>query len=235
MKIRHPWLIRLLAFLGAWLIRTWMGTVRYCYSFADQVHPTDVRRGRFIYAFWHETLLVPAAIRVKIHMLISQHADGELIARICHHLGLGVVRGSSTRGGGMALLELVRCSKRTHLGVTPDGPRGPRRQVKMGVLFMAATTGLPIIPVGIGFSHAWRLKSWDRFAIPKPWSSGMCVTGPAIHIPAKVPRDKLEYYRLQVEEQLLKVTAAAEKWAATGRRPQRESFGEQTRQRKASA
>jgi len=63
----------------------------------------------------------------------------------------------------------------------------------------------------------------------------MCVTGPAIHIPAKVPRDKLEYYRLQVEEQLLKVTAAAEKWAATGRRPQRESFGEQSRQRKASA
>src|SRR5260370_6652572 len=182
MKLRNPWLIRLLGFLGAWLIRGWMGTVRYCFAFADKVHPADVRRERFIYAFWHEAILFPAATRAKIHILISQHADGELIARMCRHLGHGVVRGSSTRGGGIALLELLRCSKRSHLAVTPDGPRGPRRQVKMGAIFMASITGLPIVPLGIGFSKAWRLGSWDRFAIPRPWSTAMCVVGPAIHV-----------------------------------------------------
>jgi lysophospholipid acyltransferase (LPLAT)-like uncharacterized protein len=235
MKLRQPWLIRLIAFLGAWVIRVWMGTVRNCFSFADRVHPTDIRKERFIYAFWHETLLVPAAIRVKIHMLISQHADGELIARMCRHLGHDVVRGSSTRGGGTALLELVRCSKHSHLGVTPDGPRGPRRQAKMGAIYMASLTGLPIIPVGIGFTNAWRLKSWDRFAIPKPWTASLVVTGRAIHVPAKVAREHLESYRLLLEEEMVKVTAAAEKWAATGRRPRLETFAEPSRQQKASA
>jgi len=232
MKLRNPWLIRLVAFLGALVIRAWMGTVRYCFAFADQFHPTDVRRERFIYAFWHEGLLAPVAMKVKVHMLISQHADGELISQICGHLGHGVVRGSSTRGGGEALLDLLRCSQRTHLGVTPDGPQGPRRQVKMGVIFMASLTGLPIVPVGICFAKAWRLGSWDRFAIPNPWTSVMVVVGPAIHVPRKVARHQLESYRLQVEEQLLTVTEAAERWAQTSRRPKRESLHEP---RKASA
>jgi lysophospholipid acyltransferase (LPLAT)-like uncharacterized protein len=234
MKLRNPWLIRLLALLGAWLIRTWMGTVRYCAVFADTIHPTDVRRERYIYAFWHEGLLVPAAIKVKIHILISQHADGELIARTCRHLGHGVVRGSSTRGGGVALLELVRCSKRSHLGVTPDGPRGPRRQVKMGAIFMASTTGLPIVPLGIAFSHAWRLRSWDRFAIPRPWSTVFGVTAPAIHVPRKLDRNGLERFRLHLEDQLRQATEAAKNWAQTGRRPKPKAAS-QPSQRKASA
>jgi lysophospholipid acyltransferase (LPLAT)-like uncharacterized protein len=212
-----------------------MGTVRNRFSFAEQVHPADARRQRFIYAFWHESLLVPAAIRVKVHMLISQHADGELIARICRHLGHGVVRGSSTRGGGTALLELVRSSKRSHLGVTPDGPRGPRRQAKMGAIYMASLTGLPIVPVGIAFTNAWRLKSWDRFAIPKPWSASLVVTGRAIHVPAKVAREQMESYRLLLDEEMAKVTAAAGQWAATGRRPKLETLAEASRPKKASA
>src|SRR5260370_36744992 len=179
MKLRNPWLIRLLGFLGAWLIRGWMGTVRYCFAFADKVHPADVRRERFIYAFWHEAILFPAATRAKIHILISQHADGELIARMCRHLGHGVVRGSSTRRGGIALPELLRCSKRSHLAVTPDGPRGPRRQVKMGAIFLASLTGPPILPPRIGFSEPWRLGGWVRRATRGAWSTVVWVLGPA--------------------------------------------------------
>jgi lysophospholipid acyltransferase (LPLAT)-like uncharacterized protein len=223
MKLRNASLIRFLGFLGNWLIRGWMSTVRYRYVFPDSTaHPADPRRQRYLYAFWHETILVPAALRAKIHVLISQHADGELIAQVCRHLGLGVVRGSSTRGGAGALLGLLRCSKVGHLAVTPDGPKGPRRHLKQGIIFLASCTGLPILPVGIGFTRAWRFRSWDRFALPQPWSTALCVTAPPIHVPARLNADGLEHYRRLVEAQFLKATEAAEKWAASGCRPKPE-------------
>ena len=220
MKLRSPWLIRCVGLFGALLIRCWMSTVRYRFAFLDScVHPADVQVQRYIYAFWHETILVPAAVRVRIHILISQHADGELIAQVCRHLGVGVVRGSSTRGGIQALLELLRCSRRSHLAVTPDGPRGPRRQLQLGLVLLASASGLPIVPCGIGLSRAWRARSWDRFAVPHPWSTATCVMAPAIRVPPHLNRDGLAHYRRLVEEQLLDTTDAAERWAKGGARP----------------
>ena len=134
-----------------------MGTIRYRIAMADPaVYPADPRRQRYIYAFWHESILVATGFHTKIQILISQHADGELIARVCRHLGVGTIRGSSTRGGSQALLELMRASKQAHLLVTPDGPKGPRRQLALGIIFLASITGLPIVPVGVGFASAWR-------------------------------------------------------------------------------
>jgi hypothetical protein len=129
MKIRHPWLIRFLAFVAAWLVLCWICTLRHRLLVVDgREHPADARHERYLYAFWHEALLLPALFRARIHFRISQHADGEFIAHVCRHLGAGVVRGSTTRGGGPALMEMMRWSRRTHLGITPDGPRGPRRR-----------------------------------------------------------------------------------------------------------
>jgi lysophospholipid acyltransferase (LPLAT)-like uncharacterized protein len=217
MKLRNPWLIGLLGLLGALLIRLWMRTVRFRLVMAGEtVHPVDHREKRFIYAFWHESILAPTIFKLKIHVLISQHADGELIAQVCRHLGFGVVRGSSTRGGGPALLELLNATRRTHLMVTPDGPKGPRRQIALGMIFAASNTGLPIVPVGVGFASAWRMRSWDRFAIPHPWSTVMCVSGPPIRVPAHLDRNGLQRYRRLVEEEFLKATEAAEEWARTG-------------------
>jgi lysophospholipid acyltransferase (LPLAT)-like uncharacterized protein len=163
---------------------------------------------------WHETVLLGASIKAPIHVLISQHADGELIAQVCRRLGIGVVRGSSTRGGSRALLGLIRRGRQTHLVVTPDGPRGPRRHVQPGLVFLAAVTGLPIVPVGIGFTAAWRARSWDRLAIPKPWSRAVVVFAPEISVPPNLDRAELERYRQRIEAALHRVTAEAERRAA---------------------
>jgi lysophospholipid acyltransferase (LPLAT)-like uncharacterized protein len=217
MKIRHPVLLRALGFAIAVLVRLWIGTVRYRYRpMGANMDPNGRNlRGRYIYAFWHENLLMPAYhySRPNIWVLISQHADGELISEACRRLGFQTVRGSTTRGGATALRELLHVSARGHLGVTPDGPRGPRRQVQMGLIYLAAKTGLPIVSVGYGFDGAWRMNSWDRFAVPWPWGRVTCVTAEPIAIPEKVDKRQMEVYRQQVQDALDRATEAAERLA----------------------
>jgi lysophospholipid acyltransferase (LPLAT)-like uncharacterized protein len=236
MRLRTPWAVTLLALGGAWLIRLWSGTLHYRIFFAEGVrHPADFRKSRFIYAFWHESILFPAAFRTRIHVLISQHSDGEFIARVCRFLGFQTARGSSTRGGSAGLLELVRCSRHTHLGVTPDGPRGPRRQVQPGVIYLASLTGLPVVAFGVGYAAAWRARSWDCFAVPKPCSLAACVVAPALYVPPRLDRAGLERYRNLLEERLLRATRAAERWAQGGRRPTPDEQWDSEGERKVSA
>ena len=184
-------------------------------------HPPDPRLERFIYAFWHESLLAPTKMRTAVKVLVSQSADGELISQACHHMGIGTIRGSSSRGGAQGLLGLLRDCLDSHLAITPDGPRGPRRKLQPGVIFVASHTGVAIVPVGVGYTHAWRAGSWDRFALPCPGSVMTGVIGSPIVIPPQVSDEDLQRHRRQVEEAMLNVTAAAEGWAeelATGRR-----------------
>lgn len=235
MKLRNPWLIRFAAFLASVVIRLWMGTLRYrILCLGDEEHPADFRRRRFIYSFWHESILFPTAIRTRIHALISHHADGELITQVCRHLRFGVVRGSTTRGGTKALLQLIECSKKSHLLVTPDGPRGPRRKLQPGIIYLASQTGLPIIPCGIAYGKAWRAKSWDRFALPCPWTAAYGVAGEAIHIPAGLDRKRLEYYRQLVEQHMLEATATAERWAEGKGKPARREKGSESTERRSA-
>jgi hypothetical protein len=236
MKVRSPWLLRLIAFLGAWLIRWWMSTIRYRVFFAGgERHPVDHRVRRCIYAFWHETILIPTAFRIRVRILISQHADGELIAQVCRFLGFGAVRGSTTRGGGPALLALQRHSREAHLAVTPDGPRGPRRRVQPGLILLASVTGLPIVAFGVGYSRAWRARSWDRFAVPLPWSAAHCVVTPAIHVPPRLSRPELERYRRLVEDWMQDATAAGERWAQGGPHPSADAMWNAAREHRAVA
>src|SRR5262249_7079734 len=138
MKIRHPWLIKAAGFAAAWAVRLWVGSLSYRYRpLGPNVDPDRPGcRGRYIYAFWHENILVPAYHyrRRDIWVLISRHADGQLIAEAARHLRFRVVAGSTTRGGAEALRRMVRLGGRGHLALTPDGPRGPRRRVQPGVV-----------------------------------------------------------------------------------------------------
>lgn len=214
MKLRSPWLIHSAAFVCAGVVRTWLGTVRgrlYC---ADgREHPTLPEKERFIYAFWHESLLAPVKIRARVRVLVSQSNDGELMTQVCRRLRIGVVRGSSTRGGAEGLLDMIREGRSDHLAMTPDGPRGPRRRVKPGVVFVASHACLPIVPIGIGFRRAWRAGSWDRFAVPYPFSTITGVVGEPIVVPPQLDDESLEHYRQTVERAMLDATHTAELWA----------------------
>lgn len=223
MKLRNPWAISAAGFAGAWAMRLWMWTLRYQYQpQGPNMDPgrTDLS-GRYIYAMWHEYLLLPIFqyARPDIHVLISRHADGQLVAEICRHLGIPLVRGSTTRGGMVAVRQLLQAGGRTHLAITPDGPRGPRRRVQPGLIYLASKLGLPIVPVGFGLQKPWRMSSWDRFALPRPGSLAACVTGAPITVAPDCDDDQREGFRLRVEEALSQVTEAAEGWAGSGTPP----------------
>ena len=161
---------------------------------------------RCIYSFWHENLwhAIQAFIGEGVCVMVSEHRDGEVIARIVERLGYVLARGSSTRGGAKAMRDIVRAAREQagDLCFTVDGPRGPRREIKDGILFAASLTGLPIVPTGLAVERCWHTKSWDRMRIGKPFTRVVCTLGPEILVPARVDRELL------VTEWKSKVTAA---------------------------
>jgi lysophospholipid acyltransferase (LPLAT)-like uncharacterized protein len=148
----------------------------------------------FIYAFWHgrQVFLVYLHRGDQLSTIISRSRDGEIIARVCAFFGLGAVRGSSSRGGGTALLkmhELLNHGQR--VAFTPDGPKGPLRQIQPGVLFLARKTGCPIVPVAFGAKKKWIFRGrWDEFVVPKPLNRIAMVYGEPIRISADDSMDK---------------------------------------------
>lgn len=150
---------------------------------------------RCLYSLWHGDLwhLSYMFRQQGIAVLVSTHRDGELIARVIARLGFGLVRGSSTRGGAHALRE-IRAYVRDEpgdLGFTIDGPRGPAREPKDGILYAASRTGLPIVPLGVCIDRAWRAKSWDGLQIGKPFARVVVAVGDELHVPADVDHREL--------------------------------------------
>jgi lysophospholipid acyltransferase (LPLAT)-like uncharacterized protein len=215
-------LMRLAAWLLAGLIGLWLRTMRIRTVSADgRQHPVDPATQRYFYAFWHEALLAPLATGAKARVLISTHTDGELIAGICQRLGVGVIRGSTAKAGSAALLEMIRGDDSTHLAITPDGPRGPRRELKPGLVMVASQAGIPIVPLGIGFTRAWRASSWDRFAIPLPFTTLVGVIGEPVNIPSTLDRREMARHTEAVQTEMLRLTELAEDWARRLRKSSR--------------
>jgi len=168
---------RLLLALGA----TW----RVRHTGREHVDAARLGRGAVMYAFSHGVLLPLAYThrRRAIQIMVSESRDGEIITRVTEAMGFGVVRGSTSRGGGRAALRLARRGSEGHdLGFTPDGPRGPRGHVGPGASLIAARSGLPVVPISVGADRAWRLRSWDRFLIPKPGARVVVNYQPPIHV-----------------------------------------------------
>jgi lysophospholipid acyltransferase (LPLAT)-like uncharacterized protein len=221
MKLQHPLLHKTFGLLASFAIRQWSRTIDwkavYFDPTVDTVHPRH--QGRYVYATWHEHMLMPIALRGSRRMvaLASNHSDGELVSRAMGHLGWRIARGSSTRGGTAALLRLLRDEDR-HPNLTPDGPRGPRRKLSSGAIFLASRLELPLVCVGYGYDRPWRLRSWDCFAIPRPGTRARAVFGPPLRLPPDLDRAGLESYRAWFERLLNWLTQEAEGWAESGRR-----------------
>lgn len=223
MKIRDPKTIGRVAAAAAVLARAWVRTNRFAYRpltrYLVNDRPALLGGARYIYAFWHEYLFAPAYVygMTDTAVVIGQHADGELITQVVERFGLRTVRGSTTRGGTAALLRLVRDEPGTrHYVFTPDGPKGPRRKCQFGTVYLASRTGLPVVPVAFGYGRCWRAGSWDRFALPLPFSGIRCVTFHPIRVPPGLGTKELEPYQRAVEDDLNHATAVAERWAETG-------------------
>lgn len=178
----------LLAWSGAAFIRLLRATVRMRFH-GDATVRSFERDGRhFALAFWHRHLLLMryAYRGPKMSVLVSRSRDGELIARVMQRLGISTSRGSTSRGGAAGLRDLLRRAREGwDLAVTPDGPRGPLREVQPGVILAAAASGLPLIPVALAASRRRELGSWDRMLVPLPGSRVHVVYGE----PLEVPRD----------------------------------------------
>jgi lysophospholipid acyltransferase (LPLAT)-like uncharacterized protein len=222
MKIRSQTLVKSIALVTASTVYGWMSTLDYRVSFYDPVvDPVDPRySGQKIYIFWHEYILFPLYLRgnCNLAMLLSQHTDAEVLSHVARHLGFEFVRGSSRRGGATALRELLAKSQKMNLTITPDGPRGPRRQLAQGPVYLASKLGMPVVPMGFGYDRPWRFNSWDRFAVPRPFSRARGVISPMMHIPPNLDRDGIEHYRREVERMLNRLTLEAEAWAEAGNR-----------------
>jgi hypothetical protein len=219
MKVRNPWLVKAAGFTLSRLLRSWLGGLRYRQHLVGGADwPWNGVDERYIYVTWHEYLLLPLYLcsHADVCMLLSRHSDGQLLSATLSHFDITQVSGSTRRGGVEALRNLIRVSQRKHIALIPDGPQGPRRHVKPGLIYLAARSGLPIVPAGFGFRRPWRLKSWDQFAVPRPWSRAACIAGPPIPVPHDASLAELAHYRNVVEDHLTANTRAAEQWAETG-------------------
>jgi len=220
MRRLGPTVNRVIGFLAATTVRAYMSTLDYKAAFYDpSVDPVDPQYdGPKIYIFWHENILLPLYMRghCNLAMLLSRHRDADILSETARQLGFEFVRGSTFGGGSAAIRELLRRSRWMNLTITPDGPRGPRRRLAQGPVYLASKLGLPLVLLGMGYDRPWRIRSWDRFAVPKPGSRARAVVSPAIRIPPDLDREGLEHYRERIERLLTRLTDEAEAWATAG-------------------
>jgi len=170
---KRDWKVSAIIAIGALILRAMASTWRFRITNGDVIPTLRARKQPFIFAFWHGQMLPLLWVhrREGVRIVISSHRDGEIVAGIAERLGHRTIRGSSSRGAARALLSIVReLEDGVEVAMTPDGPRGPARKFAGGALIAAQRVGVPIVGIGVAASRAWRLKSWDRFMIPKPFS-----------------------------------------------------------------
>lgn len=172
-------------------------------------------------SFWHNRTVMAAIFLVRrfqrrgldVALLASQSRDGELVAGVANAWGLRVVRGSATRGGREAMWGLYKAIRAGFSpAVVPDGPTGPVYQVKAGILYLAMTTGTPILPMGFATDRAWRIKSWDRLIIPKPFARVAVVLDDPRPVASKLDGEAFQAELHATKELMDRLTLRAEEF-----------------------
>lgn len=202
-----------LFFFAALLLRT----VRFCFyrvRIEDPDNQMPTARGR-VAVTWHNRLLFfpavfPAVLRHRTVAVVSASRDGQYIADLIRQFGIKSARGSSSRAGARAQLESIHALKEGyHVSFTPDGPRGPRYHMSRGPIHLASKMATAVVPVAINASRYWEIRSWDRFQIPKPFSTLTLRIGSAIPVPPDLDEGGIEFYRSLAEEKLNEASEVA--------------------------
>jgi lysophospholipid acyltransferase (LPLAT)-like uncharacterized protein len=201
----HRALLWLVTRLGPLLLRAWYSTIRIRWCGGRYLHPDPRTRHPVLYAFWHHRGMCFAYTHAGsgCRILVSQSRDGDILAGLVGALGFSPVRGSSRRGGSEAMRALLAEAGSGHdLSITPDGPRGPNQVFKVGAIYLASRSGLPIVPTSSSYHRCWRFKSWDRFQFPWPFTWGVVHVGEPVAVPPDLDEDGLETWRLRLEQVL---------------------------------
>ena len=216
--LRERFLLWLISWSAYLLIKLIGSTLRFKFKReGEEIFEGSPEADPGIYCFWHRTM-IPAAYCFRnwqIAIMISQSFDGECIARIVEKLGFRPVRGSSSRGGATALLEMREELNRGHLAVfTADGPRGPLYVAKPGAVLLAQNTGHKIYSFHVTVERAWILKSWDRMMIPKPFSRASLFLTAPFAVPSNLTEGQIEEWRNRLQGDLDRARMSAEEMLA---------------------
>lgn len=168
-----------------------------------------------IISFWHDRI-IPGTYFFRdqrVIVLSSQSFDSEFTARVIQRFGFGIVKGSSTRGAVSGLVGMIRMMKDgLPTGFTVDGPKGPKYEAKSGPVMLAKKTGNPLLPFVVECKSFWRLKSWDRLHVPKPFTSAAVFYGTPIYVDVKASDEELEIKRLELQNSLVALVQRGEDW-----------------------
>jgi lysophospholipid acyltransferase (LPLAT)-like uncharacterized protein len=231
-KIRSRWLNWLIAAAVVSVCRVLFRTLKihYCVG-APHTNPYDRDRPEgFIYCVWHDAIAYPmfAGQHFRTVALVSKNTDGSHLARGLKMLGIGLVRGSSSRNGAAAIRELLRLPSNTHVVLTPDGPRGPRRKTKPGMVFIAARSGRSIVPTAFSAKKSWKIRgSWTTLSIPKPFTTVYALSGKPILVPANSTTEQLAIIETQVQQAMDDLSRQAEALVNGGRKVGEEANAQQ--------
>ena len=197
------------------LIRAIGGTMRYETEGWENFENVVSGGRQPILAVWHDRIFASTYfLRGRgIVVITSQSFDGEYIARFLNRFGFGTVRGSSTRGGVRALVEMIRLMRRgLPMAFTVDGPKGPRYVAKSGAIVLAAKTGNPILPFSVECAKYWTVKSWDRLQIPKPFTKARFIVGTPLWINGSSSEDDLAAKLTELQNALDDLVAKGQEW-----------------------
>jgi lysophospholipid acyltransferase (LPLAT)-like uncharacterized protein len=207
-RLPAQWLVG----FGFWLLQIWSRTLRYEIDDRSGAlsHPVSTR---YIGALWHNRLLLLPSVlrrfaphRERGAALISASRDGDMLAALVRRFGYDVVRGSSSRFGASAMLQLAELMRQGGDAIiTPDGPRGPAYRLGAGIAFLSQTTGAAVVPINMEYSGYWRLKTWDRFILPRPFSKVRVILGLPHHVPPTDTDEAFEAERLRLQNALMEI------------------------------
>jgi lysophospholipid acyltransferase (LPLAT)-like uncharacterized protein len=215
-KVVNSLILAMVPPLAYWIIKLLSWTMRI--EVVDgQVYDDHLGKGKgLIFSFWHGRLLMMPTIWYRgkgVAIPISLHQDGEVISRTVQYFGIKSIRGSTTRGGFSAMREMLKASKDGYdIGITPDGPRGPRYRVQNGIIELARRTGMTIIPFTFNASRKKVFRSWDRFLLPYPFSRGVFIFGKPLLVPRQMSEGSFEQTRLLLEGRLREITDRADRY-----------------------